>query len=333
MFDNYIDAGQNIIQQVNRNLLRRNFTDIFVIFDVYGVFNEQRLLIEESIKSFPEYEEKFNHITNRIANCAIVFFKNIYDVIKNDTSKTLSVDGTVHELTSNTVNCFKRFIDYKKPVELILTEIKNGKLKTNDESLSSQPILNEGPQAYYNDIMSILITMLETKSRGYKKDSLAKIFLINNYNYILKNIQNTQLSEMISEDITKKFNDIIKSQINAYMDCWNSCVLSLMDVTYVQDGSIKTTLNKNQKQSIKESFKNFNNKFDEIYKVHKAYSIPDADLRNQIINDIKQVIVPMYGRFYKKYQNIEFTKNPSKYIQWTKENIEDALNKLYNNSI
>jgi len=97
--------------------------------------------------------------------------------------------------------------------------------------------------------------MLETKSHGYKKDSLARIFLINNYNYILKNIQNSKLSEMISGDIGPKFNEIIKAQINTYMQSWNNCVLSLMDVTYVKDGSIKTSLNKSQKQTIKESFK------------------------------------------------------------------------------
>jgi len=34
----------------------------------------------------------------------------------------------------------------------MLTEIQNGNLKTNDESLSSQPILKEGPQAYYSNI-------------------------------------------------------------------------------------------------------------------------------------------------------------------------------------
>jgi len=49
-----------------------------------------------------------------------------------------------------TVNCFKRFINYKKPIEQMLTDIQNGKLRTNDETLSSLPVLNEGPQAYYS---------------------------------------------------------------------------------------------------------------------------------------------------------------------------------------
>ncbi|OUM70505.1 hypothetical protein PIROE2DRAFT_1381 [Piromyces sp. E2] len=248
----------------------------------------------------PELKEKLNKVTDHIVNCAIIFFKNIYESIKNDTSKTLSIDGTVYELTSNTINCLKRFIDYKNPIETMLTEIENGNLKTNDESLASQPILKEGPQAYYNDILDTLISMIETKSHGYKKDTLAKIFLINNYNYILKNIQNTRLSEMISGDIGPKFNKLIKAQVNLYMECWNNCVISLMDVTYVQDGSIKTTLSKSQKQNIKECFKNFNNKFDEIYKVQKVYSVPDTELRNQILSEIKQIIVPMYGRFYNK---------------------------------
>jgi len=332
MIDQYIDVGENIIQQVNKNITRKNFSDIFVIFDIFGVYIEQYSMFKENVNGTPELEEKLNQVTDHIVDCAIIFFKNIYDNIKNDTSKTLSIDGTVYELTSNTVNCLKRFIDYKKPIETMLTAIQNAEIRKNDESLSAQPILKEGPQAYYNDIIDTLISMLETKSHGYKKDSLAKIFLINNYNYILKNIQNSKLSEMISGDIGTKFNGIIKSQINSYMDSWNNCVLCLMDVTYVQDGSIKTTLSKSQKQHIKDCFKNFNSRFEEVYKVQKAYSIPDTELRRQILSEIKQVIVPMYARFYNKYQTIEFAKNSSKYIQWTRENIEDALDKLFSTS-
>lgn len=31
------------------------------------------------------------------------------------------------------------------------------------------------------------------------------------------------------------------------------------------------------------------------------YAVPDTELRNQVIRDVKNVLVPMYGRFLDKY--------------------------------
>jgi len=50
MIDQYIDVGENIIQQVNKNMLRKNFSDIFVVFDIFEVLNEQYSLIEENVR-------------------------------------------------------------------------------------------------------------------------------------------------------------------------------------------------------------------------------------------------------------------------------------------
>lgn len=52
MIDQYIDVGENIIQQVNKNIVRKNFSDIFVIFDIFDILHEQQSLFKEDVNMF-----------------------------------------------------------------------------------------------------------------------------------------------------------------------------------------------------------------------------------------------------------------------------------------
>ncbi len=79
-----------------------------------------------------------------------------------------------------------------------------------------------------------------------------------------------------------------------------------MDSTLIQDGTIIKTLSSKQRDTIKEKFKGFNDQFDEFLKASKSYAVPDQELRAQISQDIKSVLLPMYNRFYDKYQGMFF---------------------------
>ena len=65
--------------------------------------------------------------------------------------------------------------------------------------------------------------------------------------------------------------------------------------------------------------------------------MPDLDLRQKMVNDIRSVLIPMYERFYDKYNGklfslisgTDFTKNPDKYIKYKKEGLFSILSKLY----
>ena len=75
--------------------------------------------------------------------------------------------------------------------------------------------------------------------------------------------------------------------------------------------------------------KNFNAEFESLYNTQRTYTIPDTELRIQVIGDIKQVLLPLYSRFQERYQQIEFTKNPSKYIKYEKVSLEAALDSFF----
>ena len=106
----------------------------------------------------------------------------------------------------------------------------------------------------------------------------------------------------------------------------------LIDTTVIQNSQIQKSLSKNQREEVKDKFKNFNTAVDERFAVEKVYAIPDGELRAQIIKDIKKVILPLYGRFYDKYTEIDFAKNPTKYIKYDKKGLDELLDCFFDAS-
>lgn len=155
-------------------------------------------------------------------------------------------------------------------------------------------------KSFFADALNQLTISLQTRSRGYKKPALATVFLLNNYNHILRQIRSPPLSGVFDDSSEMQFSKLVKKQLDAYQESWKPCVENLMDVTYVRGGAIKNSLGSGERQVVKERFKNFNTEFDEIWRAQTTYAVPDPELRAQVIRDVKNVLVPMYGRFLDK---------------------------------
>lgn len=102
-----------------------------------------------------------------------------------------------------------------------------------------------------------------------------------------------------------------------------------MDPALIQNGVIVKTLSKAQREVIKDKFKAFNTDIEEMYKHQKSWTIPDADLRMSLLKEIKNVLLVLYVRFYERYQTLEFSKNPTKYIRYDKEQLDEMLNEFF----
>lgn len=110
-------------------------------------------------------------------------------------------------------------------------------------------------QKFFVDALDQMTIALQLKSRGYKKQTLATLFLLNNYNHILRQIRSPPLNAIFDDGSEMKFGKLVKKQLDAYQESWKPCVENLMDVTYVRGGSIKNTMGNAEKQLIKERFK------------------------------------------------------------------------------
>jgi len=76
----------------------------------------------------------------------------------------------------------------------------------------------------------------------------------------------------------------------------------------------------------------FNDKFAELTQTQKAYAIPDPELRTSMRKSVIDLIVPLYAKFVERYADVNFSKNPSKYIQYRPEELDVHLQHLFDTS-
>ncbi|KAI8072383.1 Cullin repeat-like-containing domain protein [Gongronella butleri] len=336
----FASAGRQLVA-IAKRLPYNESVFVFDILEKYErdcVATWKQILAENSL-DLPDMVDLMQQVI-------VTAIKGIHDFVEDVKGRrdaglmiNLSTDGTVNEMTSNALNYLKRIFIWRDMVEPLLifigdggwnkpvsgTDVAYDKIKFGEATSMGEALL----QKFLVDSLDQLCNSLQSKSRGYKKPALATIFLLNNYNYILRQIRSPPLNAIFDEATEVKFGKLVKKQLDAYQESWKPCVENLMDVTYVRGGTIKNALSNADRQMIKDKFKNFNMEFDEIWRTQTAYAVPDLDLRNQMIRDVKNVIVPMYGRFLDKYQNADFTKNHAKYIKYDKEKLEKLISKLF----
>ncbi|CAO3704101.1 unnamed protein product [Rhizopus stolonifer] len=334
----YVAAGR----QLNATAKRLNYTETSFVFDIIEKHDRECSCYLEGLVQFVP----LNEVQDMVNAFKLTVLRNFYDFMEDirgrkdvNAPMNLSADGTVHEMTSNTLNYFKRLFAWRETVEPLLIIVGDGGWNTmpSHEILasSSKSIPTESAmgaallQKFFVDALDQMTIALQLKSRGYKKPTLTTLFLLNNYNHILRQIRSPPLNAIFDEGSEMKFSKLVKKQLDAYQESWKPCVENLMDVTYVRGGAIKNSMGNAERQLVKERFKNFNMEFEDIARAQQSYAIPDIELRNQVRRDVKNVLVPMYGRFLDKYQNTDFTKNPAKYIRFDKERIDMMLSHLF----
>ncbi|KAG9332163.1 hypothetical protein JZ751_015739 [Albula glossodonta] len=143
---------------------------------------------------------------------------------------------------------------------------------------------------------------LLNKSKVYDYSALSAIFLLNNYNYILKSLQNWwRVTEFLMDRNTPTF----------------------------QPG---TKLKDKERQLIKDKFKGFNEGLEELCKVQKVWAVPDQEQREAIRQAQRRLVSEAYRNFLHRYANISFTKNPDKYVKYRVEQVEEMIGRLFDTS-
>lgn len=205
--------------------------------------------------------------------------------VANAKNATLPPDGTVHEITSKTLNTIKKMIDYHFIIDTILAEGWGVQASFPISSFSSM----------CSESIDQLVLNLESRSRLYiskhKTPTLAPIFLMNNFQYCLKQFgKDRRLADLLdgtgnfavsggggtrrvstagtttsavgiqSSPTTpgrteEKFTKMVKSQKELYLNSWKHMYDYLMDSTYIQNGVMVKTLSKQQRDVVKDKFK------------------------------------------------------------------------------
>jgi len=232
-------------------------------------------------------------------------------------------DATVHSLTSNTINYLKRLHDSYDVVQ----ELIAGDPLLADTKASKSNVVG----AFYVRVLDALKENLEAKARRKEKkgEALSTIFLLNNYNYVLKHVQASGLKasvEAVAPRFAQQYQELVEARLAAYRDSWQravDCVLS-PDLP-----TAAASYSKKERGNIKDAFDTFNAEVDLLSSLHRAYFVPDEKMRKKVRTSTKANVVPPYTKFYNEYAKTPFTQNVNKHVRFTPDALDQLIESLF----
>uniref|UniRef100_A0A673WSI0 Exocyst complex component 7 n=1 Tax=Salmo trutta TaxID=8032 RepID=A0A673WSI0_SALTR len=282
--DNLMLEGDNIVAAARRAIMRHDYSAVLTIFPILRHLKQTKPDFDSTLQNDPDKE---------------------YNMPK---------DGTVHELTSNAILFLQQLLDFQETAGAMLAS------QETSSSASSSEFSRRLLSTYICKVLGNLQLNLLSKSKVYEDSALSAIFLHNNYNYILKSLEKSELIQLVT--VTQKkaessYRELIEQQIQIYQRSWYKVTEHITDrnMPAFQPGT-----------------KGFNDGLEELCKIQKVWAIPDKEQRDAIRHAQRKVVSEAYRAFLQRYANISFTKNPEKYHKYRPEQVEEMIERLFDTS-
>jgi len=244
-------------------------------------------------------------------------FLELEEDITHDTLKGVPADGTVSELTSNTLHYLKRLLEYRTVVEGVLP-------KPTGPQKQPTPFCD----LITRIIKSLLFNLEDKADKARKKDKvLANIFMLNNIYYISSALNASNISPYLEPKYMRYLQDLLMAESNAYKESWQKAIEHLGNEGF-EDFSNKSLTSK-MKKKLKAKYAGFNAAIEELFEAQKRFTIPDEQLCEQLRSDIKAVVMSPYKNFFEMHPASTFTSNSGKYVKYTPATLEDVVNHFY----
>ncbi|GAU44393.1 hypothetical protein TSUD_246190 [Trifolium subterraneum] len=172
--------------------------------------------------------------------------------------------------------------------------------------------------------VELLESILASKSEKYVDASLRHFFMMNNWRYLEVTNNRMELDGMFGDVWLQRNREKVQQKLELYKrDSWDK-VLEFLKLDVIDDSmeiNIATDL-------MKENLNLFNMQFKETIRVQCTWSVHDEKLREEIIESLKNTLLPAYGTFIGKFQDF-LKSNAYKYIEYGMFDIQDVLDSLF----
>lgn len=331
--DNLMLEGDNIVSAARRAIMRHDYSAVLTIFPILRHLKQTKPDFDATLQgTAASTKNKLPTLITSMETIGAKALEEFADSIKNDPDKEYNMpkDGTVHELTSNAILFLQQLLDFQETAGAMLASQETSSSASSYSSEFSRRLLS----TYICKVLGNLQLNLLSKSKVYEDSALSAIFLHNNYNYILKSLEKSELIQLVT--VTQKkaessYRELIEQQIQMYQRSWYKVTEHLTDrnMPAFQPGA---KLKDKERQVIKDKFKGFNDGLEELCKIQKVWAIPDKGQRDAIRQAQKRVVSETYRNFLQRYANISFTKNPEKYNKYRPEQVEEMIERLFDTS-
>ncbi|XP_032648752.1 exocyst complex component 7 isoform X12 [Chelonoidis abingdonii] len=344
--DNLMIEGDNIVSAARKAIIRHDYSAVLTIFPILRHLKQTKPEFDQVLQgTAASTKNKLPGLITSMETTGAKALEDFADNIKNDPDKEYNMpkDGTVHELTSNAILFLQQLLDFQETAgamlaSQVLGDTYNIPLDPRETSSSASSYSSEFSRrllsTYICKVLGNLQLNLLSKSKVYEDPALSAIFLHNNYNYILKSLEKSELIQLVAvtqKTVERSYRELIEQQIQTYQRSWLKVTeyISERNLPVFQSG---VKLKDKERQMIKERFKGFNDGLEELCKIQKAWAIPDIEQRDKIRKAQKNIVKETYSAFLHRYGNVPFTKNPEKYIKYRVDQVGEMIEKLFDTS-
>ncbi|BFZ03734.1 hypothetical protein BsWGS_06773 [Bradybaena similaris] len=334
--DALVNEGELLATAARKNVARHEYTAVLSIFPIVqhlrAVKSEFDLILEGC--QAPT-RAKLTSLLSTLDSTGAKALEEFTDSIRNDKSTTMPKDGTVHELANHTIIFLEQLLEYAETAGAML--LMHGE-KSNPSALITPENCRNKLADYMTRVLSALGLNLSNKAETYSDPALRPVFMLNNFNYIIKSLTRSGLLELLSawnKEIADFYNSQILEQKREYSQSWSKALHYILEMDkplsqHRAQDNVK--LKDKERQNIKDKFTGFNKELEEIFRVQKTYAMPDSELRASLVTENKEYMVPRYTLFYNKYCNLNFSKNKNKYIKYQPSDVAALLDKFFDAS-
>ncbi|XP_040845567.1 exocyst complex component 7 isoform X5 [Ochotona curzoniae] len=331
--DGLMLEGENIVSAARKAIIRHDFSTVLTVFPILRHLKQTKPEFDQVLQgTAASTKNKLPSLISSMETVGAKALEDFADNIKNDPDKEYNMpkDGTVHELTSNAILFLQQLLDFQETAGAMLASQETSSSATSYSSEFSKRLLS----TYICKVLGNLQLNLLSKSKVYEDPALSAIFLHNNYNYILKALEKSELIQLVAvtqKTAERSYREHIEQQIQTYQRSWLKVIDHIADksLPVLQPGA---KLRDKERQMIKERFKGFNDGLEELCKIQKAWAVPDMEQRDKIRQAQKTVVKETYAAFLHRYGSVPFTKNTDKYIKYRVEQVGDMIDRLFDTS-
>ncbi|XP_052612476.1 exocyst complex component 7 isoform X5 [Peromyscus californicus insignis] len=310
--DGLMLEGENIVSAARKAIIRHDFSTVLTVFPILRHLKQTKPEFDQVLQGTAASTK--NKLPGLITSMETIGAKALEDFADN----------------IKAILFLQQLLDFQETAGAMLASQETSSSATSYSSEFSKRLLS----TYICKVLGNLQLNLLSKSKVYEDPALSAIFLHNNYNYILKSLEKSELIQLVAvtqKTAERSYREHIEQQIQTYQRSW----LKVTD--YIAEKNLPVfqpgvKLRDKERQMIKERFKGFNDGLEELCKIQKAWAIPDTEQRDKIRQAQKNIVKETYGAFLHRYGSVPFTKNPEKYIKYRVEQVGDMIDRLFDTS-
>ncbi|CAN6713612.1 hypothetical protein ACFX13_039437 [Malus domestica] len=326
----FIDTSKGCIMQLLNfgeavAIGRRSPEKLFRILDMYDAVADvlpdlQQMMTDEYVVG------EARGVLDALGDAARGTFAEFENAVQTEASKKPMLSGEIHPLTRYVMNYVRLLVDYSDTLNSLLDtgeeELQRLQGLPNDD-LGIDSMSPIGHRLLL--LISNLEANLEEKSRVYDDGAMQSVFLMNNIQYIVQKVKDSEIRKLLGDQWVRKRRGQVRQYATGYLRAAWSKALSCL-----KDEGIGGSTSNASRMALKERFKNFNAHFEEIYRTQTAWKVPDAQLREELRISISEKVIPAYRSFMGRFgSQLESGRHAGKYIKYTADDLESYVLDLF----